>query len=232
LWNWPVWRVAMLFGLMLLVDLAFVAGNLTKIASGGWVPLALASVMFAIFVTWRDGRLRLRAELEERAVPIKRLPELLQPAAKVPGTAVFLVSQSGFVPTALLRNLEHNKVHHEQIVILHIEIQRIPRTDPMCRVVIEELMPGVFDLRARFGFMETPDVGDALRNARRQGLNVFAEDSSFFLGWHLVRARPRPGFPGLKSRAFAFLQRRSAQAAEFFRMPTRGVIVLATEIEL
>jgi KUP system potassium uptake protein len=232
LWNWPVWRVAVLFGLMLLIDLAFVAGNFTKIASGGWVPLALASVMFAIFITWRDGRLRLRAELEERAVPIKRLPELLQPTAKVQGTAVFLVSQSGFVPTALLRNLEHNKVHHQQIVILHIEIQRIPRADPMCRVVIEELIPGVFDLRARFGFMETPDVGEALRNARRQGLNVFAEDSSFFLGWHLVRARPRPGFPGLKSRAFAFLQRRSAQAAEFFRMPTRGVIVLATDIEL
>ena len=232
LWNWPVWRVATLFGLMLLVDLAFVAGNATKIASGGWVPLALAGAMFAMFVTWRDGRLRLRAELEERAVSIKRLPELLEPTAKVPGTAVFLVSQSGFVPTALLRNLEHNKVHHEQIVILHIEIQRIPRTDPMCRVVIEELIPGVFDVRARFGFMETPDVGEALRNARRQGLNVFAEDSSYFLGWHLVRARPRPGFPGLKSRAFAFLQRRSAQAAEFFNMPTRGVVVLATEIEL
>jgi len=232
LWNWPVWRVAVLFGLMLLVDLAFVAGNATKIASGGWVPLALASVMFAMFITWRDGRLSLRAELEERAVPIKRLPELLKPAAKVPGTAVFLVSHSGFVPTALLRNLEHNKVHHAQIVILHVEILRSPRTDPMCRVVVDELMPNVYDVRARFGFMETPDVGEAMRNARRQGLKVFAEDSSFFLGWHLVRARPRPGFPGLKSRAFAFLQRRSAQAAEFFNMPTRGVVVLATEIEL
>ena len=232
LWNWPVWRVAALFGLMLLVDLAFVAGNATKIASGGWVPLALAGVMFAMFITWRDGRLRLRAELEERAVPIKRLPELLEPAAKVPGTAVFLVSHSGFVPTALLRNLEHNKVHHAQIVILHVEIQRVPRTDPLCRVVVEELIPNVYDVRARFGFMETPDVGEAMRNARRQGLTVFAEDSSFFLGWHLVRARPRPGFPGLKSRAFAFLQRRSAQAAEFFNMPTRGVVVLATEIEL
>jgi KUP system potassium uptake protein len=231
-WNWPVWRVASLFGLMLMVDLAFVAGNLTKIASGGWVPLALASVMFAMFVTWRDGRLRMRAELEERAVPIRKLEELLAPTVKVPGTAVFLVSQSGFVPTALLRNLEHNKVHHEQIVILHVEIQRVPRTDPMCRVIIAELVPGVFDVRARFGFMETPDVAEALRNARRQGLSVFAEDSSFFLGWHLVRARPRPGFPGLKSRAFAFLQRRSAQAAEFFRMPARGVIVLATDIEL
>jgi KUP system potassium uptake protein len=232
LWKWALWRVAALFGVMLLVDLAFVAGNLTKIAHGGWVPLALASVMFAMFITWRDGRQRLRAELESRAVPIKQLPDLLASTVSVPGAAVFLVSHSGFVPTALLRNLEHNKVHHEQIVILHIEIQRIPRTDPLCRVAVEEPYPGVYDVRARFGFMETPDVGEALRNARRQGLNVFAEDSSFFLGWHLVRARPRPGFPGLKSRAFAFLQRRSAQAAEFFRMPTRGVIVLATDIEL
>ena len=232
LWSWPVWRVATLFGVMLLVDLAFVAGNATKIASGGWVPLALAGLMFAMFITWRDGRLRLRAELEDRAVSIKKLPELLAPAAKVPGTAVFLVSHSGFVPTALLRNLEHNKVHHAQIVILHVEIQRVPRSDPLCRVIVEELMPNVYDVRARFGFMETPDVGEAIRSARRQGLKVFAEDSSFFLGWHLVRARPRPGFPGIKSRAFAFLQRRSAQAAEFFNMPTHGVVVLATEIEL
>ena len=232
MWKWSWWRVAPLFGLFVLVDLSFMAGNMTKIATGGWVPLAFAAVMFAMFVTWRDGRQRLRAELEHRAVPDKKLPELLAQATPVKGTAVFLVSQSGYVPTALLRNLEHNKVRHEQIVILHIEIQRIPRVDPLGRVLIEQTHPGVYDVRARFGFMETPDVGEALRNARRQGLCVFAEDSSFFLGWHLVRARPRPGLAGLKSRAFAFLQRRSAQAAEFFRMPTRGVIVLATDIEL
>jgi KUP system potassium uptake protein len=232
IWNWPWWRVGTLFGLMLFIDLAFVAGNFTKIDDGGWVPLALAAIMFALFVTWRDGRQALRAELLDRAVPEKKLPELLEGATKVPGTAVFLVSQSGFVPTALLRNLEHNKVRHEQIVILHIEILRVPRTDPLCRVTYEERYPGVFDARARFGFMETPDVGEALRSARRQGLKVFAEDSSFFLGWHLVRARPRPGIPGIKSRAFAYLQRRSAQAAEFFRMPTRGVVVLATDIEV
>jgi KUP system potassium uptake protein len=232
LWNWPWWRIGALFGLMLLVDIAFLSGNLTKVDDGGWVPLALAGIMFALFITWRDGRQALRAELESRAVPGKQLPALLEGKARVPGTAVFLVSQSGFVPTALLRNIEHNKVYHEQILILHIEIQRVPRVDPMARVLFEELYKGVFDVRARFGFMETPDVGEALRSARRQGLGVFAEDSSFFLGWHLVRARPRPGFAGLKTRAFAFLQRRSAQAAEFFRMPTRGVIVLATDIEI
>ena len=231
-WNWSWARVAILFGVLLLVDLAFVAGNLTKIASGGWVPLALAAIMFAMFITWRDGRQKLRAELERRAVLDTKLPELLAGKARVPGTAVFLVSNSGFVPTALLRNLEHNKVHHEKIVILHIEIQRVPRVDPLCRVTFEELHPGVFDMRARFGFMETPDVSEALRNARRQGLAVFIEDSSFFLGWHLVRARPMPGLGGLKSRAFAFLQRRSAQAAEFFNMPTRGVVVLATDVEI
>ena len=232
MWNWSWWRVVPLFGLFVVVELAFLAGNITKIPTGGWVPLAFAVVMFAMFITWRDGRQALRAELEKRAVPDKKLPELLEGKARVPGTAVFLVSHSGFVPTALLRNLEHNKVHHEQIVILHIEIQRVPRVDPLTRVLYEERYPGVFDLRARFGFMETPDVGDALRSARRQGLSIFAEDSSFFLGWHLVRARPRPGLAGVKARAFAFLQRRSAQAAEFFRMPTRGVVVLATDIEI
>src|SRR6185436_6648630 len=232
IWKWAWWKVGALFGLFLTVELAFLVGNLTKIPTGGWVPLAFAVLMFAMFITWRAGRQKLRAELEHRAVPDKKLPELLAKTTRVPGTSVFLVSQSGFVPTALLRNLEHNKVHHEQIVILHIEIQRVPRIDPLARVLFEELRPGVYDLRARFGFMETPDVGEALRSARRQGLNVFAEDSSFFLGWHLVRARPRPGIAGFKSRAFAFLQRRSAQAAEFFRMPTRGVIVLATDIEI
>jgi len=231
-WNWPWWRIGVLFGLMLLVDLAFVAGNATKIDDGGWVPLTIAAVMFAMFITWRDGRQALRAELERRAVPNRKLPELLGKATRVPGTAVFLVSQYGYVPTALLRNLEHNKVHHEQIVILHIEIQRVPRVDALSRVTIEPLYEGVFDVRARFGFMETPDVGDALRSARRQGLDVYTEDSSFFIGWHLVRARPQPGLRGVKSRAFAFLQRRSAQAAEFFRMPTRGVVVLATDIEV
>ena len=116
-------------------------------------------------------------------------------ATKVPGTAVFLVSQSGFVPTALLRNLEHNKVHHEQIVILHIEIQRMPRHDPACRVLIEELHAR---RHRRARALRLHGNAGCRRGAAQRaapGLKVFAEDSSFFLGWHLVRARPRPGLP-------------------------------------
>jgi KUP system potassium uptake protein len=149
----------------------------------------------------------------------------------VPGTAVFLVSHRGFVPTALLRNLEHNRVCHENIVILHLEIQRAPRQDLVARSWPEEVMPGVHTVHARFGFMETPDVTAALAGAARRGLRI-DEDCTFFLGWHLVRARLRPGLAGVKMRLFAWMQRRSAQAAEFFRMPIRRVVVLATEVEI
>jgi KUP system potassium uptake protein len=231
-WNWPLWRVATLFGLFLLVDLAFLAGNATKIAHGGWVPLTLATLMFAGFITWRDGRAKLRHELRERAVPWSTLPTLLASCTRVPGTAVFLVSHSGFVPTALLRNLEHNHVCHEHIVILHLEILRMPRQDRTARAWVEELMPNVHAVHARFGFMETPDVAEALRGARQRGLRLDDVNCTYFLGWHLVRARPRSGIAGIKSEVFAYLQRRSAQAAEFFRMPTKRVVVLATEIDI
>jgi KUP system potassium uptake protein len=230
-WHWSRWRIAVVFGLFLTVDLAFVAGNASKIPSGGWLPLALAATMFFVFITWRDGRARLRAELQRRAVPLAELPGLLAGATRVPGTAVFLVSHQGFVPTALLRNLEHNHVCHEQIVILHLEIHRTPRQDVVSRSYPEEILPGVFLVHARFGFMETPDVRVALAGAARKGLRLDA-DATFFLGWHLVRARARGGLTGLKMRLFAYMQRRSAQAAEFFRMPTKRVVVLATEVEI
>ena len=93
-------------------------------------------------------------------------------------------------------------------------------------------MPNVHAAHARFGFMETPDVREALRGARQKGLRIDEADCTYFLGWHLVRARPRSGIAGLKSRVFAYLQRRSAHAAEFFRMPTKRVVVLATEIDI
>jgi KUP system potassium uptake protein len=230
-WTWPIWRVIAVFGLFAVVDFAFVLGNATKVPSGGWIPLVLAAGMFAVFVTWRDGRALLRDELRRRAVPLTELPGLLAQATRVPGTAVFLVSHQGFVPTALLRNLEHNRVCHEKIAILNLDIQRTPRQDVVSRSYPEEILPGVHLVHARFGFMETPDVAVALAGARRKGLHI-DDDCTFFLGWHLVRARARNGVDGIKLRLFAWMQRRSAQAAEFFRMPTRRVVVLATEVEI
>jgi KUP system potassium uptake protein len=231
-WRWSLPRTIGVFGVFFVIDSAFLLGNVTKLAHGGWVPLALALVMFAGFITWRDGRALLRRELRQRAVPLEQLPGMLERTTRVPGTAVFLVSHRNFVPTALLRNLEHNHVCHEHIVILHLEILRQPRQDRAARAWVEEILPNTHVVHARFGFMETPDVREALRGARQRGLRIDPSTCTYFLGWHLVRARRRHGITGIKNSVFAYLQRRSAQAAEFFRMPTKRVVVLATEIEI
>jgi KUP system potassium uptake protein len=188
--------------------------------------------LFVIFATWHSGRIELRAALARLAVPRSELQRLIAGAHRVPGTGVFLVSVPGLVPLALMRNIEHNGVVHERVIILLFEFTNTPRLDPVRRVNIEEIFPGIYAVTARFGFMETPDVGEALKACRSKGLRVFAEDCSFFVGRHVVRARPLPGFRGLQRRLFAWMQQHSNQAAEFFRMPFRRVVVLNTAVEL
>ncbi len=231
-WNWPVWRVAGVFGLILVTDLAFVAGNLTKVPAGGWIPLTLGAMLYFVFMTWRSGRLELRAALAKLAVPRSDLPKLVAGVQRVAGTGVFLASNAALVPSALIRNIEHNGVLHQRVIILNVEIVDTPRQDPAGRLNIEEPVPGVYYITARFGFMETPDVAEALKACRTRGLRVFTEDSSFFVGRHVVRARPLPGIRGIQRRLFARMQQYSTQAAEFFRMPFRDVVILNTAVEI
>ena len=231
-WQWPKWRVALLFALFLVTDGAFVAGNMTKIPAGGWIPLTLGAVLYLVFMTWRSGRLELRAALAKLAVPRSDLPKLVAGVHRVPGTGVFLASNAHLVPSALIRNIEHNGVVHQRVIILNVQIVDTPRQDPVQRLHIEEAAPGVFFITARFGFMETPDVAEALKACRSRGLRVFTEDSSFFVGRHVVRARPLPGLRGLQRRLFSRMQQYSTQAAEFFRMPFRDLVVLNTAVEI
>ena len=231
-WNWPKWQIAALFGLMLVTDGAYVLGNMTKVPTGGWIPLTLGAMLCLIFTTWRNGRLELRAALAKLAVPRTELPKLIAGVHRVPGTGVFLASNPKLVPSALIRNIEHNGVVHQRVIILNVEIVDTPRQDPVRRLQIEEPVPSVFYITARFGFMETPDVAEALKACRARGLRVFTEDSSFFVGRHLVRARPLTGLRGLQRRLFARMQQYSTQAAEFFRMPFRDVIILNTAVEI
>ena len=231
-WNWPKWQVAAVFTVFLVTDLAFVAGNMTKVPTGGWIPLTLGAVLYLIFMTWRSGRLELRAALAKLAVPRSDLPKLVAGVHRVPGTGVFLASNAHLVPSALIRNIEHNGVVHQRVIVLNVEISDIPRQDPVQRLRVEEPAPGVYFITARFGFMETPDVAEALKACRARGLRVFTEDSSFFVGRHVVRARPLPGLRGLQRRLFARMQQYSTQAAEFFRMPFRDVVILNTAVEI
>jgi KUP system potassium uptake protein len=231
-WNWPKPFVVLVFGLLGLMDASFLVGNLTKVPDGGWIPLTLAACLFVVFSTWRSGRAELKSALAEMAMPIGKVDTLLEGVTRVPGTGVYLASDADVVPSALIRNLEHNHVVHERVLILNIDIVRTPRRDPSHRVSVEQILPQVYRITAYFGFMETPDVGEALRSTRARGLRVFMEDCSFFVGQHVVRARPLPGWRGLQRRLFARMQRRSAPSAEFFRMPGRGLVILTTAVEV
>ncbi len=231
-WRWPRYYVAAVFGPLMLVDLVFFIGNLSKFTQGAWVPLTLAVLLFTVFMVWRSGRRLLRNALRAVAVPLADLPKLLEGIPRVAGTAVFLASDPKYVPSAMLRNIEYNHIAHQRIVLLNIQISRTPRQDAAGRVRIEQLLPEIYVVTARFGFMERPDVSEALKQCRARGLKLFAQDCSFFLGWHLVAPRPRGGYEGVRRRLFAWMQRRSTQAVEFFRLPDQHVIVLATQVEL
>jgi KUP system potassium uptake protein len=231
-WNWPKPVVVLVFTLLGFMDLSFLVGNLTKVDDGGWIPLSMAACLFVVFYTWRWGRAELKAALAGMALPIAKVGSLLEGVARVPGTGVYLASDADVVPSALIRNLEHNHVAHERVVILNVDIVRTPRRDPAHRVTVEELLPQVYRVTAHFGFMETPDIGAAMRSMRSRGLRVFTEDCSFFVGQHVVLARPLPGWRGLRRKLFARMQRRSAPSAEFFRMPGRGLVILTTAVEV
>jgi KUP system potassium uptake protein len=231
-WGWPLWAVGGLFSGLLCLDGIFVVGNMTKIPDGGWVPLTLAMWLYSVFSIWRSGRVDLRRALAALAQPLSTLSKLLEDAYRVPGTGVFLASHPEYIPSALIRNFQHNKIVHERILVLNFQIMDTPRQSQTDRARVHELAPGVFAITARFGFMETPDVREALRACRSRGLRVYLEDCSFFIGQHVVVARPRPGWQGLKRRVFARLQRRSGQATEFFRMPVRDTVILNTSVEI
>jgi KUP system potassium uptake protein len=231
-WKWPWLVVAVVFGGFFSTDVLFLAGNLTKVADGAWVPLTMATAIFVVFTLWHDGRERLSRQLDANAVGITELPRLLKGISQVDGTAIFLASRPRSVPSAFLRNLEHNRVVHENVVFLHIDFRRVPKVEPPARVEIDTLQPSFYSVRAHYGFMEHPDVMQIIQECHRQGLRIFSRDYTLFLGQHVVVPLKQRRVDRWQRNFFAWLQRRSVGAAEFFGMPLRRVVILSTVVEI
>jgi KUP system potassium uptake protein len=231
-WRWPLVAIVAAFAGFFMLDTVFVVANLSKFAAGAWVPLLLAAGLFLVFEAWREGRERLRRRLDTAAVSFRELPRLMEGAARVPGTAVFLASRADVIPSAFLRNLEHNRVLHENVVFLNVEFQRVPQVDSLARLAIEELSPSIYTVKAAYGFMETPNMRDIIQQCDRRGLRLFGRDYTFFLGQHVVVPLEQRKVHRWQRAVFAWLQRRSAGAAEFFGMPLRRVVILSTVVEI
>ena len=232
-WGWSLPLTLGVTGLFLVVDLAFLLANAPKIPHGGWFPLLIGALIFALMMTWRRGR---KAVVEQVGEDNDALPEFLDRLdtgryPRVHGTAVYMTTRRDTVPSALALNLHHNKVLHERVVLLNVQIQRFPFVEEDGRIEVTELVKGFWAVAVRFGFFEKPDVLRALA----QHADVFpisVEDTSFFLGRELPIPTLKPALSRWQAALYGFLTRNAVSAPEYYLIPTEKVVELGTRVEL
>ncbi len=233
--GWSVLAAAAVAGALMVVDSAFLAANLLKVAEGGYVPLLLAAAVYGVMLVWHTGATAVAARLRESVVPIG---EVMQRIARdgiprVPGTAVFLTRTDHDVPPVLLWHLKHNRALHERVFILTVTTESVPWVAAGERVTVEEIAPDIWRARARFGFMERPDVPALLERAHAVGCRVDLSDVTYFVGHETVVSREDgQGLPRWLERMFAFLQRNSVHVTDYFRLPADTVVEIGREVAI
>src|SRR5881628_1610068 len=233
-WRWSFARAAIVSGLFLWVDVLFFAANMLKLRYGGWVPLAIAAVIFLLMTTWKRGREILGKRMQEKTVALKMLLADLaaEPPLRVPGTAVFLYGTTDGTPPALVHNLTHNKVLHERVVFLTMVTEDVPHVPPKERVAVRPLGKGFYAVSAQYGFMEEPDIEDILGACRWKTLDIRMEGATFFLGRETLVASERPGMAQWREQLFAFMSRNALRATAFFKIPANQVFEVGAQVEL
>jgi KUP system potassium uptake protein len=233
-WKWPLPVALLVTGTFLLIDLAFFGSNLLKVLQGGWLPLAIATALFTLMTTWKAGRTIVAQRLQARGVPFEEFMAGVDrnPPLRVPGTAVFMTAHPGGTPPALVHNLRHNKVLHTFVVVLMVRTRPVPHVPAEDQVVVQDLGRGVFNVVVSYGFMQDPDVPEALRIAREAGLQVDEEDITYFLGRETIIVTHRQGMALWRERLFAVMAKNAVRATAFFRLPLERVVELGVQVDL
>jgi len=231
-WQWPLWQTLLLIAPFVIVDGVFFSSNLLKLFEGAWAPLLFGTTMVLLIVTWRRGTGILISKTRRTEVPLDTLLRSLEkkPPHVVPGTAVFLTSDPEFAPTALLHNLKHNKVLHENNVILTIITADTPRVYDQDRVRITPMSKHFSRVSLKFGYMEQPNVPKALAIARRHGWQFDIMSTSFFLSRRALKPSAKSGMPSWQDHLFIALARSASDATDFFQIPTGRVVEVGTQV--
>jgi KUP system potassium uptake protein len=234
LWGWSRLRAGLLMAAFLVVDLSFFGANIIKVPQGGWFPLVVAGAIYLLMVTWKQGRRLLAERIGEGLLPVEDFVRNLQPGSpmRVPGTAVFLVTNLQGTPTTLLHNLKHNKVLHEQVVLMTVVTEEVPRVPRRDRVGIESLDKGFFKVTAHYGFTQDPRAADVLEALRDKGLNLDLMKTTFFLGRDSLIPTDRGGMSIWRKKLFGVMSRNAVRFNDFFQIPPNRVVELGMQIRL
>jgi KUP system potassium uptake protein len=233
-WKWPWHLIVPLFLLLLVVDGALFSANMTKFVQGGWVPLAIATILFIAMWTWYRGRHAVGQREHERTVPIDSLLATIDVGRlhRTQGTAIYLTTYSDGASNTLMQNLRHNGVLHEHVVLLTIHLLEEPFASPEERLRVRALGDGLHRAVLCYGFMEKPDVTHDIAGFAGLGIPVDPVHTSFFIGHNNVVSGDHPLLPGWQRRLFLMLTRFAASPTDFLGLPANQTVELGSRIEV
>ncbi len=233
-WKYPWPLVLLATGFFFIVDFTFLAANIVKVVDGGWFPLLIGALMFTLMMTWKQGRKLMHQRMREEAIDLKSFLEsvFISPPTRVSGTAVFLVSDQGLTPNALLHNLKHNKVLHERNLFVTVRHHEVPWIVERERCEMQALGHDCWQVTLNFGFKNEPDVPTALERLRAQGCSVDDMDTSYFLSRDIIVPTMGGGMADWREKLFVGMHRNASAAADFLRLPTNRVVELGSKVEI
>jgi len=233
-WHYPLALCIAATGAFFVVDLAFFSSNLLKLFEGGWFPLLIATGVFALMLTWKDGRRLLNTKLQADAIDLNSFLDavFVSPPARVAGTAVFLTAAPGTVPNAMLHNLKHNKVLHEINLFVTVVNHEVPWIGMDKRLSIESLGHDCWQVVVNYGFKNDPDLPKALLHMRGRGCDLDAMTTSYFLSRDTVVPTIGSGMAPWREKLFAQMHLNASGAADFLNLPSNSVVELGSKIEI
>jgi KUP system potassium uptake protein len=233
-WKYPLWLCIAATGIFFIVDVTFWASNLLKLEQGGWFPVLIGMAMFTLMMTWKQGRGLLNEKLKADAIDLKSFLEavFVSPPTRVEGTAVFLTAEPGTVPNAMLHNLKHNKVLHENNLFVTVQSHEVPWIGINKRVEIEPLGHSCWQVVLHYGFKNDPDVPRALEQIRARGCEIEKMKTSYFLSRDTVVPTIGRGMAPWREKLFAQMHHNASAAADFLNLPNNSVVELGSKIEI
>ena len=238
-WKIGTGKALALCGGFLLIELAFFGANVAKLFHGGWIPLILGAFLYALMVTWKQGRrivvAQLRRSLTTLAVPmadyVRRVAE--SEPARIPHPAVYMERYQDLVPPSLLLNWEHNRALHDPVILLTVETADVPRVPAAGRARVETLGAGFYRVILTWGFMEEPDVPAGLRGLRLGETDLDPDRISYFLGRDVIISTPAAtGMARWRERLYSWMRRSEGRATAFFRIPPSRAVEIGIQVEI